>query len=180
MRNKKKIIIDELKKVVPSLSSAQCDYYAEACIIALENQNHKSNVELVVIGDYKNRFTLEWETTPNKSGWFEPKVIAENGSIAIAFFMVTELTDYQVVQQSIIGSGFDYWLGYKEDHPEYDPYNFLNARLEISGINKGSRGELNRRVKQKLQQVGVTDYLKIPAYIVVTEFSNPVCKIVKK
>ncbi len=180
MKQLRDFLIEQLKNLIPTLSAAQCDYYAEACIIALENQRHQSNVELKVIGDFQDRFRLKWETTPNKKGWSEPRVIAENGSIAIAFFLIVELTDYQVIQQSIIGTGFDYWLGYKETHPDYDPNNFLNARLEISGINRGSRGELNQRVKQKLQQVGVTDYLKIPAYIVVTEFSRPICKIVKK
>lgn len=180
MQRRKHFLIEQLKELVPTLSSAQCDYYAEACIIALENQKHKSNVELRVIGDFGDRCVLKWTTTPNKRGWTEPRIIAENGAIAIAFFLIIELTDFQVIQQSIIGTGFDYWLGYKENHPKYDPDNFLNARLEISGINKGSRGELNRRVKQKLQQVGVTDYLQIPAYIVVAEFSNPISKIVKK
>ncbi|MFK7905092.1 MAG: hypothetical protein AB8B69_08205 [Chitinophagales bacterium] len=180
MQRPRDFFIDQLKNLVPTLSSAQCDYYAEACIIALENQKHSSNVELRVIGDFGDCFVLKWTTTPNKRGWTEPRIIAENGGIAIAFLLIIEMTDFQVIQQSIIGTGFDYWLGYKENHPNYDPDNFLNARLEISGINKGSRGELNRRVKQKLQQVGVTDYLQIPAYIIVTEFSNPISKIIKK
>ena len=37
------------------------------------------------------------------------------------------------------GTGFDFWLGYKENPENYDPDNFLNARVEISGIDNGNR-----------------------------------------
>lgn len=84
------------------------------------------------------------------------------------------MTEYQVIEQSVIGTGFDFWLGFKEHHENYDPDNFLNGRLELSGINKGSQSKISQRVKEKLRQLKVSDYLQIPAYVVVTEFGTPV------
>lgn len=90
-----------------------------------------------------------------------------------------ELTEYQVVEQSVIGTGFDFWLGYKENNENYDPDNFLNARVEISGINKGNRAEIFRRGREKMRLLSVSNHLKIPGYVIVTEFSAPISLILK-
>jgi hypothetical protein len=60
-----------------------------------------------------------------------------------------------------------------------DPYNFLanNARLEASGILKGTNYQINTRVKQKMKQVEVSDHFKLPAYVVVVEYSRPVVQV---
>ena len=107
-------------------------------------------------------------------------IFAENGSIAISFLLILKLTEYEIIQQSVIGTGCDYWLSFKSDSKKSDPDNFLNARLEISGINKGRRSVMTQRVRQKLKQVGVSDYLNIPAYIIVTEFGTPISIIIEK
>ena len=65
-------------------------------------------------------------------------------------------------------------------HENPDPDNFLNARLEISGINKGSRREMAQRLRKKMRQLGVSDHLKIPGYVIIIEFGAPICIIVQK
>ena len=172
--------INQLKNQVNYISSIQCDYFAEACIIALENKGHLSGIQLKVDGDFQTSFILKWQSPIKVSGWKESRDIAENGSIAISFLLILELTEYEIIQQSVIGTGFDYWLGYKPSSKKSDPDNFLNARLEVSGINKGRRSVMTQRVRQKLKQVGVSDYLNIPAYIVVTEFGTPISIIIEK
>ena len=79
------------------------------------NQEHRSGVTLEVDGDFQGTFELVWNESPHPGGWKEIREIAENGSIAIAFFLILELTEYQIIQQSVIGTGFDYWLGYKKN-----------------------------------------------------------------
>lgn len=176
----KNLNLHTLKDKITLISSTQCDYFVEGCIIAFENQGLTSGVVLQVEGDNNTQYKLSWTKQPIKRGWQESRIIAENGGIAIAFFLTLELTEYQIIQQAIIGTGFDYWLGYKENSKNYDPDNFLNARLEISGINKGSRAEINYRLRQKLQQTDKSDYLNIPAFIVVTEFGTPISIFIKK
>jgi hypothetical protein len=53
------------------------------------------------------------------------------------------------------------------------------ARLEVSGIRKGSRSQINARVRQKTEQTGAFDAEGLPAIIVV-EFSRPISTISAK
>ena len=180
MKSTRTLNLDELARLTPNISPIQCNYFAEACKIALENQAHASSINLLVKGDFDTSFQITWENITEKKGWKEPRTIAENGNIAIAFLLILELTEYQLIQQAVIGTGFDYWLGYKAKNEVFDEENFLNARLEVSGINKARQGIINRRVQQKIRQVGSTDYLNIPAYVVVTEFGTPISVITQK
>lgn len=180
MKTKKALQLENLSQLIDTISSVQCDYYSEGCMVALEKQGHLPGVELSIEGVESASFILVWDTSPIRSGWQEIRDIAEVGSIALAFFVILELTEYQVIEQSIIGSGFDFWLGYKEKHENHDPDNFLNARLEISGINKGSRREMAQRLRKKMHQLGVSDHLKTPGYVIIIEFGTPICIIVQK
>jgi len=171
--NQIQIHLNELKDATSAISPVQCDYFVEACVVALENQGHQSPVSIKVEGDFDKTFELTWAGDVKKEGWREDRISVENGSIAVAFFLILELTDYQIAQQSIIGTGFDYWLGFKESHPNYDSDNFLNAKLEVSGINRGSQSVIQQRVRQKLRQVGLSEGENIPAFIIVTEFGTP-------
>lgn len=54
------------------------------------------------------------------------------------------------------------------------------ARLEVSGILKGSKGIVNKRMIEKIRQTQKSDDTDIPAYIVVVEFSEPMIKIRKR
>lgn len=46
----------------------------------------------------------------------------------------------------MLGS-FDYWLGQKEDDIPFED----KARLEVSGILKGTTAQINRRLKEKME-----------------------------
>jgi hypothetical protein len=54
------------------------------------------------------------------------------------------------------------------------------ARLEVSGIRKGSRSQINARVKQKTEQTRASDAEGLPAYIIVVEFSRPISTVSAK
>ncbi|MCB0567347.1 MAG: hypothetical protein KDD01_23510 [Phaeodactylibacter sp.] len=179
MRIKKTLHLELLSQFVKNISSNQCNYYAEGCIIALEELGHQPGVKLKVEGVKSASFILRWDALPQKSGWQESRDIAEAGSIALAFFVILELTDFQIIQQAVIGTGFDYWLGYKEDHTLYDPDNFINARLEVSGILNERKKGIIKRIRQKTKQVSKSDDLNIPAFIVVVEFGTPICIIIQ-
>jgi hypothetical protein len=180
METFEEILVNDFKNVCPEISAIQCASYAEGCAVALEEQGHQSPTELLVDGNFSCRYLLLWDKPLSKRGWKEPRDLAETGAIALAFHLTTRLTEFQVVEQATIGKGgFDYYLGYKDDHPKFDPDNFMNARLEISGTNMGIK-ELTRRVQKKLEQVKPSDRWNIPAYIAVTDISKPITFIKKK
>ncbi len=53
------------------------------------------------------------------------------------------------------------------------------ARLEVSGIRKGSQSIIQSRVKMKLEQISPSDTLS-PGYVCVVEFGTPCTRVVEK
>lgn len=51
------------------------------------------------------------------------------------------------------------------------------ARLEVSGIRNGNQKVVTARVRAKLAQTEVSDETRLPAYIVVVEFGQPVADV---
>jgi hypothetical protein len=105
----------------------------------------------------------------------DPEVAVERGACGIAIVLVTAMSGYTVVHRSYKSTGVDYFLGDRED--------FLfqsKARLEVSGILRGSEREVRRRIKSKVEQTKQSDAMQIPAVIVIVEFSRPVVKVVQR
>lgn len=85
-----------------------------------------------------------------------------------------ELSGLGVVERSKKGTGFDYWLGQKDQRP------FQNkARLEVTGTLESSASQVEYKAKKKLKQTDRSDG-EFPAYVVVVEYSIPLSKVVKK
>jgi len=171
--------VERLRDKITKISGNQCNYYSEACIVLLEDLAHKSGVLMAVNGDVSTTYSLLWSTNPIVGGWKAHAKLIENAATAIAFFLVAEETDYTIIEESPIGTGVDYWLGYKEGHKLYNEDNFINARLEISGIRDNTR-EVLYRLNRKLKQVTPTDSTGLPAYIAIAEFGTPVAILYKK
>jgi hypothetical protein len=168
------LTIEELKETISVFSSTQCDFLSENCIVALEKNNHISGCKLNVTGDNTMSYNLNWSSKVNTAGYKESKKIIEHAAETISFFLCSKFTNYTVIEEALIGTGIDYWLGYDEVNQLYNPKNFIQARLEISGIEKESpANSLQKRVKEKKQQSKASDYSKLPAYISVVEFSTP-------
>ena len=172
--------LTELPRFCPAISPNQCLFYAEGAIVALEKQGHKSGVSLTVDGQISEKFQLAWMHSPQPGGWKEGRDSTQFGALAIAFFLAFELTDFTVVEQSWQKTGFDYWLGFKNDDPRYNPDNNLLARLEISGLGEGKPSEIAARVREKLEQTKPTDHLKLAAWVAVTAFGKPISIFKKK
>ncbi len=168
-----KFNLNDLPDWVPAFSRHQVLFYAEACAAALELQGHMPGVMFQLEGEFHNKVHVKWGEKIKRVGLNDPRDLAEFGAIALAFCIITKFSEYDVIEQSVIGNGFDYWLGYKEPALKRDPDNFLNGRLEISGILKGNDRDVAARLRQKIRQTGISDYLNIPAIIVIVEFSAP-------
>ncbi len=171
-----KLNLYELKSQTYVPSPRVSDCYAEAAAVCLENQSQEKGVEINVIGDVEATLELSWEEVSQQArdSWNDLQEATEYGATCIAILLVQTLTDMRVTRRSPKRTGFDYWLGDKnDDFPFQD-----KARLEVSGILKGTTAQINQRVKEKIEQTKRSDVLDLPAYIVVVEFSTPVCKIV--
>ncbi len=107
--------------------------------------------------------------------WNDEEYTTEQAAYGVAFLLILQLTGLTVVERSRKGTGFDYWLGV-QDSTTTLPFQRM-ARLEVSGIRKGNRSQINVRVKQKTEQTRASDAQGLPAYIIVVEFSQPLSVI---
>lgn len=173
--------LEDLKDAMIHFSPIQCQGLTENCIVALESIPHESGCEINISGLHNGKIQLNWNTIVNKNGYKEEKKYTEKGAEALSFFLAMEYTEYEILEEAIIGTGVDYWLGYGEDHKDYDPLNFFNARLEVSGIlRETSSNSFSKRISQKKMQTNASDSAGIPAYVSIVEFSTLKAHISKK
>lgn len=166
--------LEELKIAIKTISAPQCDFLKENCIVAFEEHKHNSGCVLALTGDNVEDINIMWNSVVNKAGYKEPKKYTEHGAEAISFLLTRKYTEYTIVEEAIISTGIDYWIGYDPEDMRYNPKNFMQARLEISGILKESdTNTLKKRIGEKKAQTSPSDGFKLPAYISVVEFSTP-------
>ena len=132
---------------------------------------------LAVEGDWEEKFTLSWPDVDQqmRDSRKDMEYTVESGAYCLAMMVIEKLTGLQVVKQSQKRTGFDYWLGDKQAYGLQEL-----ARLEVSGILRGNKAQVNRRLKEKVEQTKKSDNLSLPAYVVVVEFSRPLVKIRKR
>lgn len=118
-------------------------------------------------GSLKRAFTLDWRRPDDEavSCWADEEFTTEQGAYGVALVLVEEVTSWTVVERSRKGTGFDYWLG-------GEPLFQKAARLEVSGIRRGGRQEVHKRMRRKLHQVRNTGS-SLPGIVIVVEFSRP-------
>ncbi len=165
---------------------------AQAAIICFEDCRHSSGVKLVVEGNVRADPNIHWKPLRNpeqaRRSW-DPEDATEAGACGVAVLLIDGFTEYTIGERAMKwlgsrrGSGFDYWLYEKEsssDRGSPDPLSLGDARLEVSGIRKGDSTRLNARVTQKTDQTKQSDYLGIPAYVIVVEFGTPRSTMIRR
>jgi hypothetical protein len=106
--------------------------------------------------------------------WNDPDEIAEQGAHAVALLLVRSLAGLTVLERSRKGTGFDWWLS-----PEDNLFQ-ATARLEVSGIMRGSARRLNERLRVRITQTERSDPSGLTAYVAVIEFSAPRAKVIRR
>lgn len=169
------MIIDlkDISNGLPGLSKISVQHLFESCVVCLTRQNHKSTgTTFEIKGDKIITSTLIWDNIFDDQldrTWKDQFYATEHGAVCIAILLALKLTNYTIIEKSARKNGFDYWLGDKDDILFQK-----KARLEISGVFQGTEKDVNKRYNVKVKQTDQSDSLKIPAYIGVVEFSNPI------
>lgn len=171
------IQLTELAGGMPAITPAFGRYLAEAGAVCLESQGHAQGQRLLVQGRHKRSYPLSWPavTEQIRRCLNDPEVATEHGAVGIAILLVKKVLGYSAIQRSRKGTGFDYWLGDGSGMP------FQNkARLEVSGIRSGDDATVRSRVNQKRRQTDPSDGTRLPAHVVVVEFSRPIAQMEEK
>ena len=137
--------IKEIEKGLPGITPTAAGQLSEACMVCLHRSNHPENVTMTLTGDFNKDYNIIWEDSFNEQidrTYQDQEYTTEHGAICISALLAIKETDYTIIERSRKGTGFDYWLGYKDAIP------FMkSARLEVSGIFKGGQKPLETRFK---------------------------------
>lgn len=163
--------LKEIEIGYPSLSKRKGGLLYEACIVTLSRQKHKTGCVMSTTGNDNIEIRLEWPdriTEQIDRTHADQDEATEHAAECIGILLGLKLKGFTDVVRSRKGTGFDYYLGHKDD------ILFQNkARLEISGIFNGDEKLIKQRFTQKSKQTNRSDNFKIPAIISVTCFSMP-------
>ncbi len=163
---------------LPALTPAGGQALAEQAAVCFDAAGHSSGeAALAVRGYVEASWRLRWPaaTEQMRRAYRDIPEATEQGAYGVAILIVRTITGLTVVERSVKGTGFDYWLGEDMGHP------FQNkARLEVSGILQGTASQINARLKQKETQTRVSDKFRLPAYIVVVEYGGPNARVSKR
>jgi hypothetical protein len=165
----------DLVEGMPGLSPAKGQSLAEAAAVCLESNDHESGADLNITGDQPATGTLHWQevTQQHRDTYADMQEATEDGAAGVAILTANLTLGLSVMQRSVKGTGFDYWMGTATQDGENDELPFQNlTRLEVSGILQGNADRIARRVASKMEQVEPTDEIA-PALIVVVEFGSP-------
>lgn len=167
---------------IPGVTKVQGSQHMQACLVCLDQHNHLSGTELAIIQETVNEIVqLHWDEIVDehmRRSWKDLQEATEYGAAAIAILLVINCTEYTIIERSVKGTGFDYWLLEDDLFNEDDLFPIGSACLEVSGIIRAEKdSEIKSRVKQKKRQTEVSD---LPALIVVVEFSRPEAHMVRR
>lgn len=180
------LLLDELLKWdIPGITQTFAQNCVDACLVCLDNQNHSSGVVLGLYEDsHFQKVNLKWLqsfTIQLQRTWRDLTEATEYGSVGLAILVVLKHTSYTILERSVRGNGFDYWLLDKESAQSTELIEQASARLEISGIlNAEKSGIVQNRIKEKLAQTSPSDDTQLPALIIVVEFGHPEVYVVWK
>ena len=165
----------DLTSDFPHIPPACGESLAQAIAVSLKSQGHTSGTVLKINGLFKKTFAICWTVSVTEAVlryWNDPDEAVEQAACGIAILLMRSLTGYTVIERARRGTGFDWWLGSEDDLFQ------AKARLEVSGILRGTPRRLNSRVKEKLEQTRRSDQSTLPAYVVVIEFGAPQGRVV--
>ncbi len=137
------------------------------------HQNSTAEIELNLEGIIK-KARLNWNSKFPKSTMKEEIDIANHGGVALAWFVMSVLLDFDYVEQTEIGDGVDY--RFMKSEPNDDDLNFIEDfhHVEISGILQESKtNTLKRRIKEKHDQINRGGKREESSSVIVTLFSEP-------
>ena len=160
---------------LPGVTTALFRVFIEAARVVLSDVNHRTGTMLAVQGEESLRYRLKFRppTQQQIRSHADPNVATEWAACAIAFLIVPRITSCTVIRRSYTGTAIDYWLG-----PGTKPFFQETARLEVSGIRRGTDSQLRSRISEKLRRAEKIQN-PLPLYVSVTEFGEPRSHLVR-
>lgn len=174
---KKQLSLSALSDGMPAITPAHGQMLAEAAAVCLELKTHRPGVGFAKAGLMTEDLLLRWEAVTEQARlcYADKPEATEWGAAAIAILFVREVTGMAVMQRSVKGTGFDYWVGDEDNELIFQGL----SRLEVSGILAGTPAQIAARIAQKKKQMDPSDD-NGPGLVAVIEFGTPVAHVESK
>jgi hypothetical protein len=169
--------LDSLAGEFPHIPDVCGAMMAQAAVLCLDKHGHAPGVRLPVSGSCSALCALHWSesvTEPMQRFWNDWEEATEQAAYAVAILLMRALTGYTVIERSRKGTGFDWWLGTDDNLFQ------AKARLEVSGILRGTPRRVNSRLQAKSKQTRQSDSLRLPVHVVVVEFGKPQARMAQR
>ncbi|MGN6342224.1 MAG: hypothetical protein ACTHML_14720 [Ginsengibacter sp.] len=167
--------LDNTKIKLSGPTTAQIESSNQWAATALNKYHLNSEAEFEFeIHGIITRAKLLWNSNFSTAAMKEENDMANHGAVALAWFTMSTLLDYNYVEQSEIGDGVDY--RFKKEAPNDDDLNFMDDfhYVEISGILQESKtNTLKARIKGKHEQISKGGKRNELSSVIVTLFSQP-------
>lgn len=128
--------------------------------------NSQANFTVSIDGT-SHQLLLKWDSSFPKDAMKNKHNIAEFGGVSLAFFVMSQLLNYNYLLQTEIGEGVDYWFT-KIEELDDTVLEGDGIYVEISGILDGSEADIGRRRKKKHQQINNGSRRNEPAAIFIS------------
>jgi hypothetical protein len=186
----RQLTLESLVTGIPVIPEESAGFYRQNCMVCFDNQGHKSGVGLRFLYEDEGideAVEIHWsgDVTAQMRRAFGDLISAtELAACAIALLLVREFTEFTAAERAKVGTAVDYYL-LPQGSNDALIFNYT-ARLEVSGIlkeNSDTGNTVNRRIREKLERLAQFDLQnpedKLPTFIIVVEFSNPLSRMVK-
>lgn len=171
--NKYHLDITKIKLAGPTTAQIEsCNQWA-ATALDKYHFNSEADFEFEIHG-ILTKIKLAWDSNFSKAAMKEENDMANHGGVALAWFAMSTLLDYDYVEQSEIGDGVDY--RFMKGVPNDDDLNFMDDfhYVEISGIlQESGTNTLKARIKGKHEQIKRGGKRNESSSVIVTLFSQP-------
>ena len=138
------LTLEDLSEGFPHIPPECGTVLVQSAVLCLEGQGHKSGARLLVDGDFAATFAVTWAESASDAVqrfWHDLEEATQQGAYAVAIALIRTLTGYTIIERSRKGTGFDWWLGTEDNLFQG------KARLEVSGILRGTTRRINSRIK---------------------------------
>ncbi|MCY3833011.1 MAG: hypothetical protein OXG85_08330 [Chloroflexi bacterium] len=170
--------LDKLNQALPRVRASLINYIYDAAVFLLNHHRHQTGLRCEVrnLEEKLNFATLVWtrpysESMINTFG--DTDYAVEFAAEGMACLTIRATTKYTAIKRSQRNDGVDFWLAESDDLNRF-AFQFA-ARMESKGITKARYpSDIKAKVDEGIIQSKRSDETRLPAYIIVTDFGEPV------
>ena len=176
--------LDKLNQALPSMRTSLVEYLYDAAVFLLHHHRHQSGLRCEVrsLDENLSYATLVWtrrysENMINTFG--DTGYAVEFAAEGMACLTIRATTKYTAIKRSQRHDGVDFWLAESDDLDKF-AFQFA-ARMESKGITEARYpSDIKIKVDEGINQSKRSDEIRLPAYIIVTDFGKPVIVMVQR